>query len=63
MTNVSDLEDREIYEAVENLNVFERGQRRLFTLADLLPHALVSRLHNWMGAGGARMGPTRHGLP
>ena len=48
---ISDLEDREIYEAVENLYVLERTQRRLFTLANLLPRALAARLHKWIGDG------------
>ncbi len=48
---VSDLEDREIYEAIENLYVLDRGQRRLFTLANLLPRALAGRLHKWIGEG------------
>ena len=48
---VSDLEDREIYEAVENLYVLDRAQRRLFTLANLLPRALAGRLHKWIGEG------------
>ena len=34
---LSELEDREVYEAVENLYVLDRNQRRLFTLANLLP--------------------------
>ena len=48
---VSDLEDREIYEAVENLYVLDQTQRRLFTLANLLPRALAGRLHKWVGEG------------
>jgi type IV secretion system protein VirB4 len=48
---ISDLEDREIYESVENLYVLDRSQRRLFTLANLLPRALGSRLHKWIGEG------------
>ena len=48
---ISDLEDREIYEAVENLYVLDRTQRRLFTLANLLPRALAGRLHKWIGEG------------
>jgi type IV secretion system protein VirB4 len=48
---VSDLEDREIYEAVENLYVLDKSQRRLFTLANLLPRALSARLHKWVGDG------------
>ena len=48
---VSELEDREIYESVENLYVLDRSQRRLFTLANLLPRALAGRLHKWIGDG------------
>jgi len=48
---ISDLEDREIYEAVENLYVLDSSQRRLFTLANLLPRALTARLHKWVGEG------------
>jgi type IV secretion system protein VirB4 len=48
---VSDLEDREIYEAVENLYVLDRSQRRLFTLANILPRVLAGRLHKWIGDG------------
>jgi type IV secretion system protein VirB4 len=48
---LSDLEDREVYEAVENLYVLERHQRRLFTLANLLPRALSARLHKWIEGG------------
>lgn len=48
---LSDLEDREVYEAIENLYVLERSQRRLFTLANLLPRALSGRLHKWIDGG------------
>jgi type IV secretion system protein VirB4 len=48
---LSDLEDREVYEAVENLYVLDRSQRRLFTLANLLPRALAGRLHKWIDVG------------
>jgi type IV secretion/conjugal transfer VirB4 family ATPase len=48
---LSDLEDRETYEAVENLFVLDRGQRRLFTLANLLPRALAARMHKWVEGG------------
>lgn len=48
---LSDLEDREVYEAVENLYVLERNQRRLFTLANLLPRALAARLQKWVDGG------------
>lgn len=48
---LSDLEDRETYDAVENLFVLDRSQRRLFTLANLLPRALSGRLHKWVEGG------------
>jgi len=48
---LSDIEDRETYEAVDNLFVLERTQRRLFTLANLLPRALGRRLHKWVDGG------------
>lgn len=48
---LSDLEDREVYEAVENLYVLDRSQRRLFTVANLLPRALGARLHKWIEGG------------
>ena len=48
---LSELEDREVYEAVENLYVLERSQRRLFTLANLLPRALMARLQKWVEGG------------
>jgi len=49
--HLSDLEDREVYEAIENLYVLDRDQRRLFTLANLLPRALSARLHKWVDGG------------
>ena len=48
---LSDLEDREVYDAVENLYVLDRGQRRLFTLANLLPRSLMARLQKWVEGG------------
>ena len=48
---LSDAEDRETYEAVENLFVLERAQRRLFTLANLLPRALGARMQKWVEGG------------
>ena len=48
---LSDLEDRELYEAIENLYVLDRSQRRLFTVANLLPRALAGRLHKWVDGG------------
>lgn len=48
---LTELEDREVYEAVENLYVLDRSQRRLFTLANLLPRALSHRLSKWIEGG------------
>ena len=48
---LSELEDHELYEAIENVYVLDREQRRLFTLANLLPRALAGRLHKWVDAG------------
>lgn len=48
---LSELEDREVYEAIENLYVLDRNQRRLFTLANLLPRVLMARLQKWVDGG------------
>jgi type IV secretion system protein VirB4 len=48
---LSEAEDRETYDAVENLFVLDRAQRRLFTLANLLPRALGARLSRWVEGG------------
>jgi len=48
---LSELEDREVYDAIENLYVLDRTQRRLFTLANLLPRALAGRLQKWIDGG------------
>jgi type IV secretion system protein TrbE len=48
---LSEIEDRETYEAIENLFVLDQSQRRLFTLASLLPHRLGTRLHRWVEGG------------
>src|SRR6266849_5551293 len=48
---LSDLEDREVYDAIENLYVLDPSQRRLFTVANLLPRALAGRLHKWVEGG------------
>jgi len=48
---LSETEDREVYEAIENVYVLDRGQRRLFTLANVLPRALGGRLHKWIDGG------------
>ena len=48
---LSDVEDRELYEAIENVYVLDATQRRLFTLANLLPRALATRLSTWVDGG------------
>jgi type IV secretion system protein VirB4 len=48
---LSGAEDRELYEAIENIFVLERSQRRLFTLASLVPRAVGARLHKWIEGG------------
>ena len=48
---LSDADDRELYEAIENLYVLDRAQRRLLTLANLLPRALAARLSSWVDGG------------
>lgn len=49
--HLSEAEDRELYEAVENLYVLDATQRRLFTLANLLPRGLAGRLSKWIEGG------------
>jgi type IV secretion system protein TrbE len=48
---LSDAEDRELYDAIENVYVLDPPQRRLFTLANLLPRALSGRLSKWIDGG------------
>ena len=44
-------DDRDLYEAVENLYALDPPQRRLFTLANMLPRALAQHLHRWVQGG------------
>ena len=48
---ISDMEDRELYDAIENLYVLDSLHRRLFTLSNLLPRSLSSRLSKWIEGG------------
>ena len=48
---LSELEDREVYDAIENLYVLDPSQRRLFTVANLLPRGVAGRLHKWVEGG------------
>jgi type IV secretion system protein VirB4 len=44
-------DDRELYQAIENLYCLEPPQRRLLTLSALLPRALGQHLHRWVQGG------------
>jgi type IV secretion system protein VirB4 len=44
-------DDRDLHEAVENLYALDPPQRRLFTLANLLPRSLAQHLHRWVQGG------------
>lgn len=44
-------DDRDIHAAVEHLYVVDPDQRRLFTLANLLPRPLAQYLHRWIQDG------------
>jgi type IV secretion system protein VirB4 len=48
---LSDTEDRELYDAVENVYVLDTSQRRLLAVANLLPRALAARLSPWVEGG------------
>jgi type IV secretion system protein VirB4 len=48
---LSDAEDRELYDAIENVYVLDTNQRRLFTLANLLPRSMAVRLSRWVEGG------------
>lgn len=49
--HLGDVGDRELYEAIENVYVLDRDQRRLFTVANMLPRAMAARLSKWIGDG------------
>jgi type IV secretion system protein VirB4 len=44
-------DDRDLYEAIENLYALDAPQRRLITLTNLLPRALGQHLHRWVQGG------------
>jgi type IV secretion/conjugal transfer VirB4 family ATPase len=44
-------DDRDLYEAVENIYALDAPQRRLITLVNLLPRALGQQLHRWVQGG------------
>ncbi|MCC7241557.1 MAG: DUF87 domain-containing protein [Acidobacteria bacterium] len=48
---VTAQDDRDLHEAVENIYALDPLQRRLFTLANLLPRTLSTHLHRWVQGG------------
>jgi type IV secretion system protein VirB4 len=48
---VTAQDDRDLHEAVENIYALDPPQRRLFTLANLLPRTLSPHLHRWIQGG------------
>ena len=44
-------DDRDLYEAVENIYALDPLQRRLITLVNLLPRSLGQQLHRWVQGG------------
>jgi type IV secretion/conjugal transfer VirB4 family ATPase len=44
-------EDRELYDAIESIYALDPPQRRLFTLANVLPRSLAEHLHRWVQGG------------
>ncbi|MEP7309340.1 MAG: hypothetical protein ABJA98_27875 [Acidobacteriota bacterium] len=50
-STLTDTDDRELYEAIQNLYVLDRPQHRLSTLANMLPRPLHDRLRPWIDTG------------
>lgn len=48
---VTAQDDRDLHEAVENIYALDPPQRRLFTLANLLPRSLSAHLQQWIQGG------------
>jgi type IV secretion system protein TrbE len=48
---LSMTDDRDLYEAIENLYALDPPQRRLITLANTLPRSLAQYLHRWVQGG------------
>jgi type IV secretion system protein VirB4 len=44
-------DDRDLYEAIQDLYALDPGQRRLFTLANTLPRGLSQHLQRWVHGG------------
>lgn len=48
---MSSVDDRDLYEQIGNLYEVDPGQRRLFTLANILNRRLAPHLHKWVEGG------------
>jgi type IV secretion system protein VirB4 len=48
---LSMTDDRDLYEAIENLYALDPPQRRLITLANTMPRSLAQHLHRWVQGG------------
>src|SRR4029077_14333647 len=48
---LSMADDRDLYEAIQNLYVLDPAQRRLITLANTMPRSLAQYLHRWVQGG------------
>ena len=48
---LTDAEDRELYDAIANLYFLDPAQRRLFTVANMVPRAMSLRLAKWIEHG------------
>lgn len=44
-------DDREVYDAIGNVYALDQPQRRMFTLANLLPRTLAQHLQRWVQGG------------
>ena len=48
---LSMTDDRDLYEAIENLYALDPPQRRLITLSNTMPRSLAQHLHRWVQGG------------
>jgi type IV secretion system protein VirB4 len=48
---LSMTDDRDLYEAIQNLYALDPAQRRLITLSNTLPRGLAQHLHRWVQGG------------
>ena len=60
---LSMTDDRDLYEAIENLYALDPPQRRLITLANTLPRSLAQYLHRWVRAVPTRICSTTPTIP